>query len=102
PRSAWALLLICLWIASGLPVAAQEVLDEDAIAALLTEGKIVELPEGEIEITKPLASLAPAQKLALRGRGRDRTVLRLKNDLVDEKGNALPLIELKGTRDKRF
>jgi len=81
---------------------AEEAPDEATIAELLAKGKIVELPEGEIEITKPLGSLKPSQRLALRGKGRDRTVLKLANDLVDEKGNPLPLIELKGTSDKRF
>src|SRR5215208_1054800 len=95
------LLVLCLQLCP-LRARAEEALDEDAIAALLAKGKIVDLPEGEIEITKPLASLKPWQKLAIRGQGRDRTVLRLKNDLVDAQGNPLPLIELKGTRDKRF
>src|SRR6188472_1929858 len=95
------LLALCLPVCP-LRALAEDVMDEDAIAALLAKGKIVNLPEGEIEITKPLASLKPWQKLAIRGQGRDRTVLRLKNDLLDGQGNPLPLIELKGTRDKRF
>jgi hypothetical protein len=96
------LLALALVVMPATIVLAEEAANEGEIAALMAKGKIVELPEGEIEITKPLGSLKPWQKLALRGKGRDRTVLKLKNDLVDQKGNPLPLIELKGTRDKRF
>jgi hypothetical protein len=101
-RQRWCgLLLIALIVVPAVRTTqGQETLDEDAIAALLAKGKIVNLPEGEIEITKPLGSFKPWQTPAIRGQGRGRTVLRLKNDLVDERGDPLPLIEIKGTRDK--
>jgi hypothetical protein len=104
-RSHFRPIVIALWIACGLPAfirAADEAMTEDTIAALLAKGEIVNLPEGVIEITKPLGKLKPWQKLAIRGQGRDRSVLQLMNDLVDEKGNPAPLLELEGVRDKRF
>jgi hypothetical protein len=100
--SSWFVVTTALCLMNATAVRAEEALDETALAELLAKGKIVELPEGEIAITRSLGSLKPWQKLALRGKGRDRTVLKLANDLVDEKGNPLPLLELKGTRDKRF
>jgi hypothetical protein len=98
-RASVILLVLCS-LAYSLPGLAEDAIDEDGIAALLAKGKIVNLPEGEIEITRPLGSFKPWQTPAIRGQGRGRTVLRLKNDLVDDRGDPLPLIEIKGTRDK--